>query len=1038
MSAVSQDLAGFSEQEATEIVRDLFGIRATLHSLPGERDQNFWVDVGPGQHCVLKIANSSESRDILEAQNDLLDHVEREDPSLQCPRVLSTTAGDRIGTVQSPEGPARYVRLLSYVPGHLFVEVSPHPPKLLRSLGAFFGRLDRALANFSHPALRRQLEWDLRHANGVVAKNVVHMCDPAQRGLVEHFRQRFQEMVEPTLSTLRTGVIHNDGNDYNVLTTGLSSLGGEVTGVIDFGDAVETHMVCEAAVCAAYAIMGKTDLVSAAAQVIGGYHSANPLTEQELELLYDLIAMRLCTSVSIAARRRKEALANTYLTISEEPARVALQHLRQLSPRLFHYAFRHACGLPAHPRTKTLVQWLRSHSDAIGPVVWPDVRTSIPVVFDLTAGSTDFLEVSNPADMRLFSDAIYSRIASEGAAFGVGRYDEARRSYTTEDYRPSGSEVEEWRTVHLGIDLFLDASTTVFAPFDATVHSFRNNTGSLDYGPTIILRHEIEGAGEFFTLYGHLSVESLQGLSEGMVLTKGTPLGTIGDFSVNGQWPPHLHFQLIADLLDHSTQFPGVCPARDRDFWRILSPDPNLILQIPALRSPDLSNPIREPSLREILHLRERHLGPNLTVSYAHPLKLVRGWRQHLYDHLGREYLDATNNVSHVGHCHPTVVRAAARQMAMLNTNTRYLHDSLVEYAQRLCATLPEPLRICYFVCSGSEANELALRLARAYTHARDIIVVDGAYHGNTTTLVEISPYKFSGPGGAGPPPYVHTVTMPDQFRGPYKDEREAGRLYARHVRTAIENLQHQERRVGAFICESMLSCGGQIVLPTDYLAHTYREVRQAGGVCISDEVQTGLGRVGSHFWAFETQDVIPDIVTMGKPMGNGHPIGAVVTTPAIAASFANGMEYFNTFGGNPVSCEIGLAVLDVMEQEGLQGRALTTGGYLKNRLKCLVPGHRLIGDVRGVGLFLGIELVRDSETLEPATAEASYVAERMKELGILIGTDGRHQNVLKVKPPMVFGKQDADRFVDTLERVLEEPRLLTLRSSSSTRSATP
>src|SRR5712692_4943832 len=395
---------------------------------------------------------------------------------------------------------------------------------------------------------------------------------------------------------------------------------------------------------------------------------------------------------------------------------------------------------------------------------------------------------------------------------------------------------------------------------------------------------------------------------------------------------------------------------------------------------------------------------------------------QYLYDENGRTYIDAVNNVSHVGHSHPRVVKAGQEQMAVLNTNTRYLHDNLVRYAERLCATLPEPLRVCFFVCSGGEANELALRLARTHTGRKDMIVVDAAYHGNTTSLVEISPYKFAGPGGSGAPPYVHTVPMPDLYRGEYRaTDPHASEKYARHDREIIRQAQPQERGVAAFICESLLGCGGQIVLPENYLKEAYRHVRNAGGVCIADEVQVGFGRVGTHFWGFETQGVVPDIVTMGKPIGNGHPLAAVVTTPEIAASFNNGMEYFNTFGGNPVSCAIGLAVLDVIAEEQLQANALHVGTHLMDSLRGLMERHALIGDVRGPGLFVGIELVLNRETLEPAPAQASYIANRMRERGILLSTDGPFHNVLKIKPPLVFTKDNVDFLVATLDEILAE-----------------
>ena len=1015
----------FTEEEALALTADLFGITATALPLPSERDQNFLLVTASGPEFVLKIANASEAREVLDAQNVALEHLARRDPSLRCPRLRATTQGEQIGTAHGLHGSTHFVRLLTCVPGHLLVDVGPHTPELLHSLGAYFGRLDRALADFVHPALKRELQWDLKHAGTVVARNVEHITDPEQRALVERFRQRFQKRVEPTLAGLRTGVIHNDGNDYNVLVTNIHDFGGEVNGVVDFGDLVESHTVFEAAVCAAYAILGKTDPVHAAAQVVGGYHQASPLTESELELLYDLIAMRLCASVSISARQRKLHPDNPYLTVSEGPAWATLARLARLSPRLFHYAFRNACGLAPCPRAAAVVRWLEANVDGIGAVVDPDLRKCEPVVFDLSAGSADVVALSDPADMNHLTEVLFGRVQAAGVRIGVGRYDEARRSYTGAQYRPPGSDVDEWRTVHLGMDLFMEPSSPVFAPLDGTVHSFADNTQDLDYGPTIVLRHTIEGVGEWFTLYGHLSEESLEGLCEGMPVAKGARIGAVGDFAVNGHWPPHLHVQLMADLLDHSGNFPGACAARDRALWLNVCPDPNLILRIPNVPKPDWG---RSPE--DILEARATYLGRNVSVSYEKPLKVVKGWRQYLYDHLGREYLDAMNNVAHVGHCHPAVVQAASQQMAVLNTNTRYLHDHIVEYAERLCATLPEPLRVCYFVCSGSEANELALRLARAHTKGTDVIVVDGAYHGNTTTLVDISPYKFDGPGGAGAPSYVRKVMMPDRYRGPYRDDRDAGQRYACEIRETLERAQRDGRRVAAFICESLLSCGGQIVPPPGYLAEAYRHVRAVGGVCIADEIQVGFGRVGSSFWGFQTQGVVPDIVTMGKPIGNGHPLAAVVTTPEIAASFANGMEYFNTFGGNPVSCAVGLAVLDVIEKERLQPNALTVGAYLKGVLSRLMVKHPLIGDVRGEGLFLGVELVRDRTTLEPAAAEASYVGERMKQLGVLIGIDGPFRNVLKIKPPMVFTKTDADRLTNALNHVLSESRLKALRAS--------
>jgi 4-aminobutyrate aminotransferase-like enzyme/Ser/Thr protein kinase RdoA (MazF antagonist) len=428
------------------------------------------------------------------------------------------------------------------------------------------------------------------------------------------------------------------------------------------------------------------------------------------------------------------------------------------------------------------------------------------------------------------------------------------------------------------------------------------------------------------------------------------------------------------------------------------------------------------PSVDTLRVTRQRALGPSLSLSYRTPLHIVRGWKQYLYDVDGLEYLDAYNNVAHVGHCHPHVVDAIARQAALLNTNTRYLHHLIGEYAERLTALVPAPLGVCYFVNSGSEANELALRLARAHTRQRDMIVSTGAYHGNTQKLIDVSPYKYAGAGGEGREPWVHEVPLPDVYRGPYKaSDPEAGAKYAQHVGQVVDEIQAAGRGVCAFLFESLPSVGGQIIPPPGYLAAAYAAVRAAGGLCIADEVQVGFGRVGTHFWGFELQGVVPDIVVCGKPIGNGHPLGAVITTPGIAASFANGMEYFNTFGGNPVSMAAGLAVLKVLAEEGLQAHALEVGNQLLWSLRPFTERHRLVGDVRGAGLFVGVELVRDRTTLEPADTEAAQVVNALRDRRILAGTDGPFHNVIKIRPPMPFDMVNADRLVSALDGVLLE-----------------
>jgi 4-aminobutyrate aminotransferase-like enzyme len=418
-----------------------------------------------------------------------------------------------------------------------------------------------------------------------------------------------------------------------------------------------------------------------------------------------------------------------------------------------------------------------------------------------------------------------------------------------------------------------------------------------------------------------------------------------------------------------------------------------------------------------LLARRQDRIAPSLSVSYRKPLTIVRGKGAWLYDPDGRGYLDLVNNVAHVGHCHPHVTDAIARQAGMLNTNARYLHKNLLDYADRITATMPPELSVCIFTCSGSEANDLAIRMARTATGRFDAVVLDMAYHGHTTALIDISPYKFARKGGQGCKPFVHVAPMPDPYRGVHRGTgEEVGRAYAAEVAAAVAR---SETGPAFFIAESYLGVGGQVIMPPEFLKGAYAAVRAAGGLCIADEVQVGFGRPGHAMWAFEDQGAVPDIVTLGKPIGAGHPMAAVVTTPAIARAFANGMEYFNTFGGNPVSCAAGMAVLDVIENEDLMARARDVGGFMLDGLHELSARHELIGDVRGRGLFIGIELVEDRAARTPAGAAASEVVQQMRHRGILLSTDGPDENVIKIKPPMVLSRQDAGLFLETLDEVL-------------------
>uniref|UniRef100_A0A8D2FA64 5-phosphohydroxy-L-lysine phospho-lyase n=1 Tax=Theropithecus gelada TaxID=9565 RepID=A0A8D2FA64_THEGE len=404
-------------------------------------------------------------------------------------------------------------------------------------------------------------------------------------------------------------------------------------------------------------------------------------------------------------------------------------------------------------------------------------------------------------------------------------------------------------------------------------------------------------------------------------------------------------------------------------------------------------------SKADTLALRQRLISSSCRLFFPEdPVKIVRAQGQYMYDEQGAEYIDCINNVAHVGHCHPVVVRAAHEQNQVLNTNSRYLHDNIVDYAQRLSETLPEPLCVFYFLNSG-------------------------AYHGHLSSLIDISPYKFRNLDGQKE--WVHVAPLPDTYRGPYREDHPNPAVaYANEVKRVVSSAQEKGRKIAAFFAESLPSVGGQIIPPAGYFSQVAEHIHKAGGVFVADEIQVGFGRVGKHFWAFQLQgkDFVPDIVTMGKSIGNGHPVACVATTQPVARAFeATGVEYFNTFGGSPVSCAVGLAVLNVLEKEQLQAHATSVGSFLMELLRQQKIKHPIVGDVRGVGLFIGVDLIKDEATRTPATEEAAYLVSRLKENYVLLSTDGPGRNILKFKPPMCFSLDNARQVVAKLDAILTD-----------------
>jgi len=429
--------------------------------------------------------------------------------------------------------------------------------------------------------------------------------------------------------------------------------------------------------------------------------------------------------------------------------------------------------------------------------------------------------------------------------------------------------------------------------------------------------------------------------------------------------------------------------------------------------------PYKGPSYADVLKLKNRFVTPTSIPYYKTPLMIVEGSMQYLFDHTGRRYLDAIGGIVtiSVGHCHPHVVQKVKEQTERLQHITSiYLHPNIATYAEMLASKLPGNLSVCYFMNSGSEANDMALLMARLYTGNYDAVALRNAYHGGSASTMQLtahSTWKYNYPHSFG----VHHAINPDPYRGPWgHDDPKAGEKYAAEIKNLIDYAT--PGKVAAFFAESIQGVGGAVVFPDRFLKKTYKVVREAGGVCIADEVQTGFGRTGTHYWGFQNHGVIPDIVTMAKGIGNGMPLAAVVTTPKIANALTKRI-HFNTFGGNPVSCAAGMAVLEIIDREHLQKNCLERGKQLMDGYRKLMAKHDIIGDVRGRGLMTGIELVKDRKTKEPAKAECLQVFERLKDLGLLTGKGGLHANTLRIKPPMCITKADVGFILEVLDIAL-------------------
>ncbi len=990
-----------------DALRATWGIEARLTRLDGEYDLNFLAEATNGRDYVLKVMRAGCEAEFVDLQVQALRHISSEAPGLPFPAVIPDLTGELLPEIPDDQGQPRLAWLLERLPGQCYAKAAPKTDELIMKLGRVLGATDRALERFDHSGLSREhFKWDLTQARWISGRLEV-VSDPNRRALLTEICDGFHE-VSGRLAAMPRQAIHNDANDYNILVEGELGQRLKISGLIDLGDMCAAPRICDLAIAGAYIVLDHPGPERALTALVRGYHAANPLRTDEVDLIWPLLRMRLAVSVVNSTLMAAENPDDPYVTISQAPAWRFLENT-SVNGGLMPARLRAACGLPVTDGAERIHAYLSDHRGQFAQMFGQDLA-------DVPMGSLSVENSTwpqNPFHMPL------EEAARVGAEFGdglwLGYYNEPRLIYAEPGFRKGPWKASDRRTVHLAVDVFAPAGAVLFAPMSGRVEVVENRDAHLDYGGVVILHHETPEGDPFYTLYGHLDPEVCARLKPGDPVAQGAAFARLGDASQNGGWAPHVHFQLALTTAGMEADWPGVGDPDEMYLWHAVCPNPAAILNLP-----DDKVFYRPTDKQAILRGRQDHFGGNLSLTYDDPVMLVRGWRHHLFDEWGRPYLDAYNNVPHVGHAHPRIQAVAADQLKRMNSNTRYLHPAQTAFADKILSKLPDHLEVCFFVNSGTEANELALRLARAHTGAKGIVTPDHGYHGNTNAAVAISAYKFNKPGGVGQADWVELVEVADDYRGSFRrDDSDRAAKFADLVDPAIAALKAKGHGVAGFIAETFPSVGGQIIPPKGYLPAVYEKIRAAGGVCIADEVQTGLGRLGEYYFGFEHQGALPDIVVMGKPIGNGHPLGVLVTTKEIANSFDNGIEFFSTFGGSTLSCRIGKEVMDIVDDEGLQDNARNMGVRLMDGLRGIEADFGCVGDVRGMGLFLGVELINPDGS--EGTEICKFVKNRMRVHRILIGSEGPKDNILKIRPPLTIEAEDVDMILWALRSVLSE-----------------
>ncbi|MDH6197675.1 4-aminobutyrate aminotransferase-like enzyme/Ser/Thr protein kinase RdoA (MazF antagonist) [Mycobacterium frederiksbergense] len=949
-----------SESQAHGILTDHFGLNADVKSLGSQQDKNFLVSQDDAVTGVLKIANPVFNETELTAQDLAADLIAQAEPDVRVAQSLPNRRGEKLTAVTGlgSDGPA-YVRLLRHLPGGALIESGYLAPATVAELGALAGRVSRALAGFSHPGLDRILQWDLRYGADVVSRLVSHVEDDAARDRLQAAAAAAWSRIDPLADALPRQAVHMDLTDANVVVS--HAAGGVVhpDGIIDFGDLTDSWAVAELAITLSSVLQHPGAGPESVLPGIRAFHAIRPLSAVEAEALWPLLVLRTAVLIVSGAHQAGLDPDNDYITEQADGEWQMFDRATSVPLDVMTALIKAELGLASPP----------APAQVASPMI---ASTESVVTLDLCATSDDLDDAFIPGGWVKpdVEDELARAAVADGATLVVTRFGQPRIS------RAPALSQDEPAVVPTGIGLWPADRLELTAPFDGAI--VERTADSVTF----------RGSEYELTLTGITATDGGLGIAE------------------PGRWT-ELALRPIGAPQAPALSTPGLAPG-----WLACSRDPRPLLGLPELDA--------APVDTDLVARRDRAFAPVQEHYYRQPPRIERGWRHFLMSTNGRCYLDMVNNVTVLGHAHPRVAATAVRQLRKLNTNSRFNYASVVEFSERLAGMLPDPLDTVFLVNSGSEASDLALRLATAAAGRPDVVAMREAYHGWTYGTDAVSTSTADNPNAlATRPDWVHTVESPNSFRGKYRGD-DVGR-YAVDAVAQINELIADGRAPAAFICETLYGNAGGMALPDGYLQQVYAAIRGAGGYAVADEVQVGYGRLGEWFWGFAQQGVVPDIVSMAKSVGNGYPLGAVVTSREIAEAFRSQGYFFSSPGGSPLSCEIGMTVLDVLEDEGLQRNAAQVGAHLKSRLQELAARHPIIGTVHGIGLYLGVEMIRDPQTLEPATEETALICDRMLELGVVIQPTGDHQNILKTKPPLCIDVEAADFYADALDRVLTE-----------------